>query len=73
MLLSVVVDNLGSLVTLVVDVKRFPPVVIVVGLVRLSVVLTRQDVEELDRLPAKQGEPILQSLEDEGEREFDLT
>ena len=42
-----------------VDVEEFPPVVSVVDLVSLSVELAGQEVEQLLRLPAQEGEPVL--------------
>ena len=52
----------GCLVTLVVYVKQFlgpAPVVSVVAVVRLSVVLAGQDVEEVLLLPGQEGQPVL--------------
>ena len=52
-------NNLSRDITAVVDVEEFPPVVCVVDLVSLSVELAGQEVEQLLRLPAQEGEPVL--------------
>ena len=48
-------------ITLVVDREGLPVEVVVVELVRLSVVFTGEDVEQLLPLPAQQGQPVLAS------------
>ena len=48
-------------IALVVDREGLPVEVVVVELVRLSVVFTGQDVEQLLPLPAQQGQPVLAS------------
>ena len=48
-------------ITLVVDREGLPVEVVVVELVRLSVVFTGEDVEQLLPLPAQQGQPVLTS------------
>ena len=48
-------------ITLVVDREGLPVEVVVVELVRLPVVFTGEDVEQLLPLPAQQGQPVLTS------------
>ena len=48
-------------ITLVVDREGLPVEVVVVELVRLPVVFTGEDVEQLLPLPAQQGQPVLAS------------
>ena len=60
-LFSIVMNYFSRFITLVVDREGLPVEVVVVELVRLSVVFTGEDVEQLLPLPAQQGQPVLTS------------
>ena len=57
--LPVIVNYQRRLITVVVDVEQLQPVVCLVDAVSLSVELAGQGVEQLLRLPAQEGEPVL--------------
>ena len=52
-------NNVSRVITVMVDIEQFPPVLSVVGPVGLSVELAGQEVEQFLCLPAQQGQPVL--------------